>query len=671
MASPALLLRLLLLFVCIVLCASSSLAKNARSGGRRTVLQQQQEFSTGDCAPSAKASALLALIFDNYDPSSGDGPPRVSLNAFCDADEVCCLGSPLLADGEFLMSDKSPGQCVVEDVSPICQNDTFNLLGPACELRVPASLNVSAADVGGDPAWYMIQYCARVLDLNSKGLEGTLGPFADLPSLTALKVPDNAFEGTLEPLRASTKLIVLDAHNNALSGTIEPLKDYRYLSVLDLSGNRFTGDIRTLGAPTFFLPTMTRLTLADNGFSGSINALERASLMSYLKINGNSFNGTLDVINGMAHMSFLNVSYNNFTGSLPVARLDLLGAIDARSNALNTVGGTSPWGILKRFPNVQIVHLEDNELTDDINTVLNGINTYLYELGIANNSLTGTINQTLQDHNRRDKTGIFSINLNTLYMSPGNRDVRGTLFPDLQQYRRFFAQTFQDRQSNRLAQTIYYTRAHQSTPGNMSQSTYFKVQDMWISKFENCTGGTLSRMNVPDLTVHDHEQRIDVNTSSESADANLFYFCFNLPNGLWQVENGKFVKFQKAYAWWFPDTVNNRPSCYMPPVRAFGSELPSRVNIRMGFQGLKTTGMGEVPQSILLNTTNCKSGDEITMDLRVVGMYNGMDNFTLEQYSPIFADNVDDDKQVRAKRADAKWEGAPGHTLTSCSIRTL
>lgn len=151
----------------------------------------------------------------------------------------------------------------------------------------------------------------------------------------------------------------LDLQSNTLTGALpSTFSNLSLLATLNLAKNSLSGNIDYLGP----LTKLTRLSLENNGFSGSMQTGLNGSkaILSYLSVNNNSFSGDLNLIfnsaSGTLATSYVFIQSNRFSGRLPPFNTgvgNIAAQCDFRYNDFDCLPNVMPAGILTYRANPQ------------------------------------------------------------------------------------------------------------------------------------------------------------------------------------------------------------------------------------------------------------------------------------------------------------------------------
>ena len=135
------------------------------------------------------------------------------------------------------------------------------------------------------------------------------------------------------------------------------------LTVIDLSHNHLTSQIPL---SLFFLPSLQKLYLGDNHFSGQFHEFSNVSsfLLEELDLSSNYLEGPIPMsIFELQGLQDLTLSSNNFNGSLQlngIQQLRDLTILNLSNNLLTEYNGTN--SSLSSFPQILVLNLASNKL---------------------------------------------------------------------------------------------------------------------------------------------------------------------------------------------------------------------------------------------------------------------------------------------------------------------
>ncbi|KAJ9694001.1 hypothetical protein PVL29_009800 [Vitis rotundifolia] len=148
---------------------------------------------------------------------------------------------------------------------------------------------------------------------------------ANLTQLVFLDLSENKFSGTLPSFSLSQNLTQINLSHNNLEGRIPfHWEQYVNLTILDLRYNSLRG---SLPPALFSLPSLEKIQLANNQFSGQFNIFLKASssILNTLDLGSNNLEGPVPVsVFKLRGLSFLDLSSNKFNGTLELSRFQKL-----------------------------------------------------------------------------------------------------------------------------------------------------------------------------------------------------------------------------------------------------------------------------------------------------------------------------------------------------------
>ncbi len=228
----------------------------------------------------------------------------------------------------------------------------------------------------GTATKYVLHYSVKNINLNSKGLTGS--------------IPDLTF----------VELVGLNLSNNNISGSIPNFSLPKCQSII-LNRNQLSGRI-----PALDVPELLSFDVTLNQLTGTIPEKLPAKLVNLL-ISDNHLEGPLPMLS-LSELKYFMASRNNISGTIPDFNFPLLETLELEENQLT---GTIP---NFNFPKALYIRLSDNQLTGNIpdfnmpelsnlalgNNNLNGeIPVFnmpkLILLNVKNNQLEGTFNNSM------------------------------------------------------------------------------------------------------------------------------------------------------------------------------------------------------------------------------------------------------------------------------------
>ncbi|KAK9755085.1 hypothetical protein RND81_01G001500 [Saponaria officinalis] len=205
------------------------------------------------------------------------------------------------------------------------------------------------------------------LDLNSRGLSGTISPFI----------------GNLSFLRNVT------LYNNSLHGQIPSTLGNLYrLHELQLRNNTLVGEIPANLSSCINLRTLAlEFNSLEGKLPGGFNALSK---LKYFGVHQNNLTGPLfDIIQNLTSLETISTNYNSFTGTIPssISRMQNLKHL---AILLNKLHGTLPTSLFN-LSFLQELELGGNKFSGELPTQLGSSVSSLAWLDLAENNFSGSI----------------------------------------------------------------------------------------------------------------------------------------------------------------------------------------------------------------------------------------------------------------------------------------
>ncbi|XP_041023817.1 receptor-like protein 7 [Juglans microcarpa x Juglans regia] len=171
----------------------------------------------------------------------------------------------------------------------------------------------------------------------------------------------NYFTGSIPSFSMAKDLTEINLSHNHLTGEITSTRWEVLLSLfyLDLRNNSLDGSIPL---SLFSLPSLLKLQLSNNKFSGQLHPFSDVSSLKIVDLSSNRLQGQLPILPQMA--TYLNFSTNNFSAGIPAG-------IGLNANAA--------WPI----PEEIVIDVSYNNLEGTIPEEIGGI----YSLGVLNLSI--------------------------------------------------------------------------------------------------------------------------------------------------------------------------------------------------------------------------------------------------------------------------------------------
>ena len=235
--------------------------------------------------------------------------------------------------------------------------------------------------------------------LQENKLTGTIPSsiFCDASStLVDLRLQNNSFVGNVPDVDCTMeKLELLSMASNDLKGSIpNDFGDhFPSLKELHLYDNQLTSTI----PPSIFKPAnLTAVLLGMNKLTGTLSGsmFHEASNLVYLYLNANDLGGTLDDFSqteGLPSLKKLRLEYNSFSGTIPKLEFPSLELFYAYNNSLLTSGLDN----LSSSIALKKLKLSNCSLAEELPTTLGSL-TSLEVLHLNGNQLTGTVPSEFQ-----------------------------------------------------------------------------------------------------------------------------------------------------------------------------------------------------------------------------------------------------------------------------------
>ncbi|XWS43870.1 hypothetical protein CRYUN_Cryun16bG0141500 [Craigia yunnanensis] len=284
------------------------------------------------------------------------------------------------------------------------------------EFRNLTSLSLSNTNLTGRLPEEILQAPKlKTLDLSfNKLLEGSFQKFPPNASLQSLVLSDTKFGGELpESIGNLGKLTRIELFNCKFRGPIPETKEkLRQLIYLDFSSNNFSGPMPSFSSSR----NLTQLNLAYNQLNGTVHSTEWSGLSKLVSVDlrNNKFSGTIPgTLFGIPSLQKIFLSQNQFTGSLDLhgrASL-LLDTLDLSSNKLqgqfpmsvfklqglkilklssNNFSGFIQWTDIQKLRNLSTLDLSYNNLSIDANAANSALSSFpnITTLKLASCNLT-------------------------------------------------------------------------------------------------------------------------------------------------------------------------------------------------------------------------------------------------------------------------------------------
>ncbi|XP_074282473.1 uncharacterized protein LOC141606993 [Silene latifolia] len=251
-----------------------------------------------------------------------------------------------------------------------------------------------------------------VLDLNSKGLAGTVSPFiGNLSFLKIIKLYNNSLSGEIpKQVGHILRLEELRLNNNTLVGEIPAnISRCRRLRYISFGYNKLGGNLPSrLSA----LSELETLIVHKNYFTGTLfDIISNLTSLIAVSAADNSFTGTIpSSIDRMQNLSFLGFAGNKLSGTIPTSLFNLssLTTLDFLNNQMH---GELPEHMGFTVPQLYWLDLGDNNFSGSIPITIQNL-TALQILGLDGNSFTGSF-----PHDFRYSYNLFDLTIRGNYLT--------------------------------------------------------------------------------------------------------------------------------------------------------------------------------------------------------------------------------------------------------------
>ncbi len=301
----------------------------------------------------------------------------------------------------------------IPDLSALVNLERLSLSGNELSGSIPglsALVNLTDLSLGANeltgtiPDLSALVYLER-LSLYENELTGTIPDLSALVYLTDLSLHTNELSGPVPDLSALVYLTDLDLGRNYLclseDAGLSDLDDDLAVRVLDLFLPSCTGAPAQLPSSSPAERTaLVALYNATDGANWTNNGnwltdepvaawygvtTDGAGRVTRLSLRDNGLSGSIPDLSGLVNLTSLHLGTNELSGSIP----DLSGLVNLEFLVLGTNELSGPFPDLSALTNLEEVHLYTNELSGSIPDL--SALVYLERLSLSGNELSGTI----------------------------------------------------------------------------------------------------------------------------------------------------------------------------------------------------------------------------------------------------------------------------------------
>ncbi|KAG0591398.1 hypothetical protein M758_1G169300 [Ceratodon purpureus] len=265
----------------------------------------------------------------------------------------------------------------------------YSTLGALTSLTyLDLSYNLLTGEVPWD-VWSSLPNLVH-LGLSNNKLTGSLPKWVNMNQLLELNLSENLFSGPIpDSFGANLRYLKqLDLHGNNFSGPMPAFTNNKFLSYLDLSSNRFTGGV---SYATFYIQELLMVNLSRNLLTGTIpDEFGWLYKIRTLDLSENNFEGPIPDFYNLRELRQFHVSSNGLNGSLPVniTRLPYLWDLGFANNKLTGSLPPLPWGMSSGI--IRFLDCSNNFLSGSIPWGLLASEN-LAVVRLARNRFTGSI----------------------------------------------------------------------------------------------------------------------------------------------------------------------------------------------------------------------------------------------------------------------------------------
>ncbi|XP_021891012.1 receptor-like protein 12 [Carica papaya] len=230
------------------------------------------------------------------------------------------------------------------------------------------------------------------VDLSGCSFSGSIpSSMANLTRLVHLDLSFNHFSGLIPSFVLSKNLTYIKLSHNMFSGPIPThWEGFQNLVNLDLRNNMLNG---TIPSSLFSLPSLQKIQLSDNQFSGQLHEFPSlpSNLLDTLILSSNKLEGPIPTsIFKLRGLHVLQLSSNKFKGTIQLATIQNLGNLTNLDLSYNnlTVNASGNYSTISSFPQLTTLKLASCslEVFPDLKK-----QSKLFSLDLSENKISGSV----------------------------------------------------------------------------------------------------------------------------------------------------------------------------------------------------------------------------------------------------------------------------------------
>ncbi|KAK9933651.1 hypothetical protein M0R45_020836 [Rubus argutus] len=245
-----------------------------------------------------------------------------------------------------------------------------------------------------------LQFTLSLIHLDYNNISAPVSPFfANFSNLTSLSLRDCGLHGTFpKEIFQLPSLQSIDlSHNPQLDGSLPEFPKNGSLEYLILEWTNFSGPLpNSIGN----LKMLSAIFIHDCNFTGSIPiSMTNLSQLIYLEMDGNKFEGSIPSFSRPMNLEVLGLDSNRLTGNINCTHwgnLTKLSSLSLRGNMLN---GNIPTSLLS-LPSLNFLDLYGNQFFGQFPEISNISSNFVKYLLLGSNNLEGPIPMSIFNFRR-------------------------------------------------------------------------------------------------------------------------------------------------------------------------------------------------------------------------------------------------------------------------------